>query len=74
VPAALALRQISYDPTPTSSVEAVHARLIDVVEWSVIVRLDGSVGGVVSELADGVADASLDRAPPVPFAAIARTL
>src|SRR2546428_13199901 len=41
-------RSTRYPATPTSSVEAVHARLIWLLLAAVAVRFDGAVGGVVS--------------------------
>jgi hypothetical protein len=43
-------RSILYSTTPTLSVEAVHARLIDVASAAVAVKFAGAVGGVVSGL------------------------
>src|SRR5213594_4377189 len=43
-------RSTKYPVTPTLSVEAVHARLIWLLLAAVAVRLDGAVGGLVSDV------------------------
>ena len=53
-------RSTLYPVTPTLSVEAVHDKLICVVEAAVAVRFVGAVGGVVSAAAGVVAEPTFE--------------
>jgi hypothetical protein len=66
-------RSTLYPVTPTLSVEAVHDKLICVVEAAVAVRFVGAVGGVVSAAAGVVALAVFEYALLLPAASFART-
>jgi hypothetical protein len=66
-------RSTLYPVTPTLSVEAVHARLICVVDAAVAVRFVGAVGGVVSGGVSVVALAVFEYALLFPAASLART-
>ena len=66
-------RSTLYPVTPTLSVEAVHDKLICVVEAAVAVRFVGAVGGVVSAAACVVALDVLEYPLLFPAASFART-
>ena len=66
-------RSTLYPVTPTLSVDAVHDKLICVVEAAVAVRFVGAVGGVVSAAAGVVVLAVFEYALLLPAASFART-
>jgi len=66
-------RSTLYPVTPTLSVEAVHDKLICVVDAAVAVRFVGAVGGVVSVAAGVVALDVFEYALKLPAASVART-
>ena len=67
-------RSTLYPVTPTLSVEAVHDKIICVLEAAVPTRFVGAVGGVVSEAAGVVSEKTFEYALLLPAASVARTL